>query len=253
MTTGLHSVRVEALGGDIVRAVNQHVNWASGSMPVLVDDDYETHLLFTYCHRLCDDTLRIPMELNLLLANERTASKITTVLEYSQSRRLSVGELLGTRDFKGVCFAWTERPTAGGFCIGHKRLAPVFYAFYQNARTGRLDCVHSSPSRSNYQRERIFWVPEDGARVTGIACAPLDAYESHPEKLSYTFGLKEGEGRWRHATMMVPFQPTLWIDVGDLFETRFKVGRGYTYSIEGAKGKGWLMTETSSDFNLHHL
>ena len=256
LSTGseLAPVRVQSLGADIVRAVNTHVTWASGCMPVFANDDFDTHLLFTYCHRVCDDDLRAAMELMLLLVDDREAVRVDARLEYSQSRRLSVRDLVRGRSFRGVCFAWSQpegRPQ--GFKVGNSRLAPIFYAFYQSDRIGRLDCVHSSPSRSNYLRERIFWVPEDAARVTGIVCAPLDAYESRPSRLTYTFGLKEEGAEWRYVTRRVPFQPTLWVDLGELFQTRFKAATPYMYSVQGAKGKGWLMTETETDFNLHHL
>jgi hypothetical protein len=222
----LSPVHVEPLGGDIVRAVNDHVRWASGCMPVFADADFDTHVLFTYCHRVCDDSLRAPMELTLLFVDAQGATKVETTLEYSQSRRFSVRELVGRKPFRGVCFAWTQpHGHPEGFKVGNSRLAPIFYAFYQSDRIGRLDCVHSSPSRSNYFRERIFWIPEDGATVTAIVCAPLDAYRSKPPSLTYTFGLKEEGGEWRYATRQVPFQPTLWVDLGELFGTRFRAQR----------------------------
>src|SRR5687768_15033025 len=142
-TDGLLPLRVQSLGGDFVRAVNKHVDWASGCMPVFADEEYDTQLLFTYCHRVCDDALRDPMQLNLLLVDQHGVTKVETTLRYSQSRRVSVREVLGkTAAFRGVCFAWTKREgSAEGFRIGNSRLAPVFYAFYTNDRIGRLDCV----------------------------------------------------------------------------------------------------------------
>lgn len=251
----LHRIEVESLGGDLFQAVSRHVPRGSSCLPVVCADGFDTHLLCTYCHAICDETFREPMLFHAMVLGAGSAHLVRVRLPYQQSQCLSLKPLLNQSDLRGVCFAWTEREGhPAGFCVDHHRLAPIFYAYYQSRRIRRtLDCVHSSASRNNYARERIFWVPKDGARVTAIVCAPWDAYQHRPTRLTYTFGLKEGSAPWRYVTQAVAFVPSLWVDLGELFEVEFKTSSRYLYFVRGPKGKGWLLTQTTDDFNLHHL
>ncbi len=249
-------IQVESLGRDIVGAVRRHVAEASVCIPVICTLHFDTHLLFTYCHKLCDESFREPILLKVMVVDDGSATLIRAEIPYNQSECLSLRRLLNKDDFLGVCFAWTERmEDSKGFRVGHKRLTPIFYAFYQqNSGAGqKLDLVHSSPSRSSYEKTRLFWVPQDGTQVTGIVCAPLDAYQNRASRLTYTFGIKEEGGSWRHAKKEIPFSPTLWVNLGELFDMEFKTSSTYLYSVRGPKGKGWLLLQTVDDFNLHHL
>lgn len=250
-----HPVEVQSLGGNLFKAVSQRVPLGSTCTPVVCSHEMDTHLLFTYCHRTCDETLRVPMDVKILLAGGASATLIHATLPYAHSESFSVKRLLGVNDFRGVCFAWSQRPgDSKGFRIKNRRLAPIYFAFYEDSRSGKqLDCVHCSPSRSNYGRERVFWVPEEGASITAIVCAPLDAYQSRAPRLTYTFGLREEGTPWRYAHREVSFTPSLWVNLGELLEASFKGNCAYHLSIQGPKGKGWIMTQTSQDFNLHHL
>lgn len=248
-------IRIEPLGGDIVQVVNRWVPWGSGAMPVLATPEFDTHLLVTYCHRICNDAFREPMNLSLLLVEKGSATLVRTQLPYNHSESFSVRALLGSQDFRGVCFAWTEAPgNPWAFSVQNRRLAPIFYAFYENTQTRRkVDCVHSSPSRSNYVLERVFWVPQAEAEVFGIVCAPLDAYRYRASHLKYELGLREGNAPWRRLTKEVPFTPVVWIDLAAGFGIRWKASVPYLYSVQGPKGKGWLFIRTPEDFNLHHM
>lgn len=245
---------VEPMGSDILRCVKEQVSRASSCIPAICTESIDTQLLFAYCHRICDESMRETMHLKVMVVEEAFATLVRIPLSYNQSAQLSLRDLL-QRKMRGVCFAWTEKEgEPGGFRINAVRLAPIFYAFYLSSETGRtLDCLHSSPSQSSTVRERYFWVPEAGTDVTGIVCAPLDAYHRRPSHLTYTFGLKEEGKGWRHETRKIPFVPAYWVKLNDLFQTAFEPSLHYVYRIKGPKGKGWLLTQTPSDFNLHHL
>jgi hypothetical protein len=252
---GTGSWEVQSVRTDIVRAVNAHVREASVCTPVFSTADYDTHLLFTYCHRFFEESRHRPMVVQAMLVGAGSATLARTTLAYDESRSLSVRDVIGPSDFQGACFAWSQpEGEPGGFRVKNHRLAPIFYAFYQGRGGKRsLDCVHSSPARSNYRRERIVWVPESGARVTSIVCAPLDAYRAHAGRLHYRFGLKEGDREWRYVSQSSPFTPTMHVDLGAAFGVEFTPASAYYVSVEGPKGKGWLLIEGHHDFNLHHL
>lgn len=250
-----HSIEVQSLGGDLFQAVNQQVPFGSTCTPVVCNPQMDTHLLFTYCHWICDEGLRVPMDVKILLASGAGATLVRATLPYAHSESFSVKNLLGITDFQGVCFAWTQpQGDSKGFRVKNRRLAPIYFAFYEETKSGKkLDCVHCSPSRSNYGRERVFWVPEEGSSVTAIVCAPLDAYQSRVARLAYTFGLKAEGTPWQFAHREVSFTPSLWVNLGELFEISFKGDCAYHLSIQGPKGKGWMMTQTPHDLNIHHL
>lgn len=251
----LDRIQVTPLGKDIIQAVNKHVPRASSCVPVCCTDQIDTHLLFTYCHKICDESFRDTMVLKALVVEEASSTMIQLTLPYNQSESISLKRLLKKFPLRGICFVWSEREEdPKGFRIQHRRLAPVFYTYYQGFQTGQtLDYVHSSPAMSNYERQRIFWVPQEGAQVTGIVCAPLDAYQNKVSRLTYTFGLKEEGTSWEYAVKEVPFTPTVWVNLGELFGKKFKSSSTYFYRVKGPKGKGWILIQTDHDFNLHHL
>ena len=248
-------IQVEPMGSDIQDVVKKHVSCASSCAPVFCSPFVDTHLLFTYCHKICDESFHDTMILKALVVEEASATMIQIRLPYNQSEHISLRQLSRKLNMRGVCFAWTEREgDPMGFRIKYQRLAPIFYAFYSSSETGQtLDFTHSNPVHSSYVRERHFLVPHDGTQVTAIVCAPLDAYQNKASQLPYTFGLREKGTSWRYITQEIPFAPTLWVNLGELFNMTFKVSSIYSYWVRGPKGKGWLLTQTSHDFNLHHL
>ena len=248
-------VQVIQMGPSIQPIVRRHVIEASSCVPIFCTPHEDTHLLFTYSQKICDESFRETMVLKMMVVEETSATMIQTGLSYNQSERISMKEFLKRENVRGVCFAWGEREgDPKGFQFKHKRLTPIFHAFYVSSKTGKmLDCVHSSRCHSGTFRERHFWVPEDGTQVTGIVCAPLDAYQNKVSRLTYTFGLREGEASWKYVTQEIPFTPTRWVHLNELFGTDFKSSSIYTYSVSGPKGKGWLLTRTPYDFNFHHL
>jgi hypothetical protein len=250
-----HDIRREGSDSDICRAFNEHVSSAATCVPVFCNDVYDTNLAFTYCHRVVDENLRDEMRLRLMVLGEGVAHRYSVGLSYSDCEYVSLKSLLGVGSFKGVCFAWSEHERDGsGFTAGDVRLAVAFYAYYvREGDVTTIDYVHASPGVSNYYRQRPFLVSGPGDTVSGIVCAPIDAYRNTPARLAYTFGLQAPNSGVVHRKVNVPFTPALWVDLGELFGMEFEPNVPYTYGVEGPKGKGWLLIETARDFNLHHL
>jgi len=251
-----HSIRQDGSDRDVLKAFNEHVIWGATCLPVFCNDTYDTSLFFTYCHRVVDDTLRVPMVLKLLIVGDGISRRFSLVLPYSHSECISIRDLMGSvPEFKGTCFAWSEKEgDRAGFTFADRRLAVAFFAYYTSLVTGaRIDCIHASPAHSSYYRQRPLLVAERGDKVTAIVCAPVDAYRNKPAELTYTFGLQRANAARQHRKVVIPFSSTLWVDLGELFDVEFEPDVPYMYGVEGPKGKGWLLIETARDFNLHHL
>ena len=116
---------------DILNSVGKQVSWASSCVPVWCAPDKDTRLLFTYCHKLCDESFRDPMILKGVVVEEGSATTFQIRLPYNHSETVSLKALLKKEEVRGACFAWTEKEgDSGGFRIKHQRLGPIFYAFY---------------------------------------------------------------------------------------------------------------------------